>query len=56
LGMQHGEFVTVKQKNGHVRLPVTFDERLPLRGVFIAGGIAETSGLSELFGSVVIEV
>jgi NADH-quinone oxidoreductase subunit G len=56
LGMQQGAFVTVKQKNGHVRLPVTFDERLPLRGVFIAGGIAETSGLSELFGSVVIEV
>jgi NADH-quinone oxidoreductase subunit G len=56
LGVTQGAIVIVKQKHSHIRLPIRFDERLPLRGVLVAGGIAETSGLSELFGPVVIEL
>jgi NADH-quinone oxidoreductase subunit G len=56
LGVQEGAIVIVKQKNSHIRLPIVFDEKLPLRGALIPGGIAETSGLNELFGSVVIEL
>lgn len=56
LGIAEGTLVTVKQARGQVRLPIAFDEKLPFRGVYIAGGIVETSGLSELFGRVDIEV
>jgi len=56
IGLRAGEIVTVTQQHGgSVRLPVVIDERLPPRGVFIAGGVAETSELSELFGLVEIE-
>lgn len=55
MGLQAGDMVTVKQQLGQVRLPVVLDESLPHRGVFVAGGIAETSDLSELFGVVGLE-
>lgn len=54
LQLQERVVVTVKQKLGQVRLPVVFDERLPERGVFVAGGIPESSGLSSLFGEIEI--
>jgi hypothetical protein len=44
--------VFVKQHNNKVRLPVIFDNRVPLEAVLIAGGITATSGLCELFGEV----
>lgn len=50
-----GSIIIAKQKDGHVRLPVVFDSRVPLRGVYIAGGIKETSGLNELFGPIELQ-
>jgi NADH-quinone oxidoreductase subunit G len=54
LQIKAGDLVTIKQLNGQARLPATLDASLPERGVIIAGGIVETSGLSELFGFVEI--
>jgi NADH-quinone oxidoreductase subunit G len=55
LGLREGDVVAVKQQNNKVRLRVAIDDSLPTRGVYIAGGIAETTGLGELFGLVEIE-
>lgn len=54
LDVNEMEWVTVKQQDACVRLLVVLDERLPESAVFIAGGVVETSGLSELFGVVEI--
>jgi NADH-quinone oxidoreductase subunit G len=54
LKLQAGEIVIVKQKDCEIKLPVAFDDRLAERSVLIAGGIPETSGLTELFGNVEI--
>jgi len=56
LNLNEGNVVAVTQQGGSVNLPIVFDSRLPLRGVLIAGGIVETSGLNELFGPVEIEL
>jgi hypothetical protein len=53
-GFKAGAVVTVKQKNAALRLPVVVDERVPPHAAWIAGGIAETATLSELFGEVEI--
>jgi NADH-quinone oxidoreductase subunit G len=55
LQLQEGEMVTVKQKQGQIRMPVRFDDKTSDRGVYIAGGIAETSGLSELYGVIELQ-
>jgi NADH-quinone oxidoreductase subunit G len=55
LQIKECDVVTVKQQGEQVRLPVKFDERIPAHAVYIAGGIWETSGLSELFGQVKVE-
>jgi len=52
LQFSEGDLVTVTQVQGEVTLPVVFDERVPLRAVFIAGALQETAGLSQLFGEV----
>jgi NADH-quinone oxidoreductase subunit G len=54
LKIEEGERVIVRQDDNEIQLPVIFDDRLPLRAVYIPGGISETSGLSELFGEVEI--
>ena len=49
------ESVLIKQDGeGRARLHVVFNTRVPEDAVFIAGGIAATSGLSQLFGPVEI--
>ena len=55
LQLKEGDSVTVKQKNGSATLLVKLDARLPERGILIAGGIIETSGLADLFGPVEIQ-
>ncbi|MDR3477124.1 MAG: NADH-quinone oxidoreductase subunit NuoG [Gammaproteobacteria bacterium] len=55
LQLQEGEMVTVKQKQGQIRLPVRLDDKSSERGVYIAGGIIETSGLSELYGALELQ-
>lgn len=52
LQVKEGEVISIKQKQGKVRLPVKLDARTPKRAVVIAAGIPETNGLSELFGQV----
>jgi NADH-quinone oxidoreductase subunit G len=52
LKLHEGDLVKVSQGENEIELPLIFDDRLPLRGVYIPGGIAATSGLSELFGEV----
>lgn len=54
LHLEEGVVVTVKQQWGQARLPLVLDARLPERAVYIASGIEETLGLSELFGVVEI--
>lgn len=44
--------VMIKQQDQRMQLPVIFDTRVPLHAVLIAGGMAATSGLNELFGAV----
>jgi NADH-quinone oxidoreductase subunit G len=44
--------VTVKQKENHICLPLVLDNRIPEGAAFIAGGIAATQNLSELFGEI----
>ncbi len=51
LGFKAGDMLSIKQKNGAVRLPLVLDERVPSRAAWIPGGIKETLGLSELFGT-----
>lgn len=55
LGVTEGEMVRIKQTEGEACLPVKFDTRLPHDAAWIAGGIVETTGLSELFGSIEIQ-
>jgi NADH-quinone oxidoreductase subunit G len=55
LAVKNGELVTVKQKDGHARLLVKVDARIPEQGALIAGGIVETCELDELFGAVTIQ-
>ena len=55
LQIKTGDQVTVKQQGWQTRLSATLDSRLPERGVIIAGGIAETSELGDLFGTVEIQ-
>lgn len=50
-----GEVVLVVQREIRIHLPVVSDERVPMRSAWIVSGLAETSGLSELFGAVQIE-
>jgi NADH-quinone oxidoreductase subunit G len=52
--LQEGTRVLVKQLHNEIKLPLIFDERLPLRVAYVPGAIAETSGLSELFGKIEI--
>lgn len=52
LGFKTGDQITVKQKKEALQLTLVLDERVPLRAAWIAGGIKETVGLCELFGSV----
>ena len=52
LKLAEGDMVTVKQQDSQARLPVHLDYRASARGVVIAGGIAETSTLSDLYGPV----
>ncbi len=54
LGLKLSQVVKVKQNECEIYLPVVIDERVPLRAVFIAGGIMATKDLSELFGSIEI--
>lgn len=49
-----GELVTVIQHDARVRLPVVFDERVPMKAALISTGLTVTSELSELFGAVQI--
>jgi NADH-quinone oxidoreductase subunit G len=55
LGVMEGGEVLIKQAQAQVRLPVKFDDRLAQRSALIAGGIAATAGLADLYGAVVIE-
>jgi NADH-quinone oxidoreductase subunit G len=55
LQVKETEMVTVKQQEGRARLPIVFDQRVPMGAVYIAGGISPTSGLSQLFGPVEIQ-
>lgn len=52
--VQEGEMITVRQNTAEVFLPVMLDWRVPEEAVFIAGGIAATAELSELYGEVEI--
>jgi NADH-quinone oxidoreductase subunit G len=52
LKLGEGQLVTVRQKHAEVQLPLMMDERLPLRGVYLPGGIKETCELLELFGAI----
>lgn len=54
LNVKETEPVIVKQLDGRVRLPVMFDERVPVNAVYIFGGIPATSSLSQLFGPIEI--
>ena len=55
LHLEPGKPVTIKQKQGEARLTVALDARLPLRGAYVAAGIAATQGLSELIGEIEVE-
>lgn len=52
LQLAEGEIAVVTQQDYALRLPVVLDERVPLRGALIAGGLREMRELSELFGVV----
>lgn len=54
LMLKEAEPVFVKQQDSKVRLPVIFDEKVPVDAAFIAGGILASSRLSELFGEIEI--
>lgn len=54
LELKERDLVIVDQHQGRARLPVEFDNRIPENAVFIASGVSETSGLSQLFGTVEI--
>ncbi len=54
LGLQEGEIVRIRQQASEIELPLLFDRRIALESAWIAGGIAVTAGLGELFGEVEI--
>ena len=59
LNISDGETVRVKQAHQHhvnqTELMVKLDERIPLQAAWVAGGIAETATLGDLFGEMMIE-
>lgn len=55
LQLQHGSWVSIKQHIGHAKLALIHDEAIAKGALWIAGGIADTAGLGELFGSVELE-
>lgn len=52
LGVQEGESVKLTQSCGKAELPIMLDERVALDAAWIAGGVLETSGMGDLFGTV----
>ncbi|MBX3709002.1 MAG: NADH-quinone oxidoreductase subunit NuoG [Gammaproteobacteria bacterium] len=56
LHLQEGKKVRVKQQVGEAELTVMLDARIAVDAAWIAGGIAATSGLGDLFGEVDIEI
>ncbi len=55
LGIEDGDFVKVTQATSHVTLIAVIDERVPQQAVWVAGGIAQTVGLHDLFGLVQLQ-
>ncbi|MBV9575343.1 MAG: molybdopterin-dependent oxidoreductase, partial [Gammaproteobacteria bacterium] len=56
LGVQAGDRVRVRQSQSEIiELAVLLDTRVAIDAVWIAGGIAATSGLGELFGEIEIQ-
>ena len=55
LNLQENDSVTIRQHSGAVSLPVKFDARIAKEAVWIAGGIAATVGLGDLFGTIEID-
>lgn len=55
LGITDGSTVKVKQAVGEAHLSVQLDNDVALDAVWVAGGIAATNGLGNLFGAVEIE-
>lgn len=51
-GVQAGEHVLLKQHVENVALPVIIDTRVARDAVWVAGGIPETKGLGDLFGTI----
>lgn len=54
LGLQEGDTVRVKQQAAEATLPLVLDERIAREAAWIAGGLAATSGLGDLFGELEI--
>ena len=55
LGIDDGDFVKVTQASSHVTLIAVIDERVPQQAVWVAGAIAQTVGLHDLFGLVQLQ-
>ncbi len=53
-GLKDGDRARVSQQSHAVELPVRIDARIPAGAVWVAGGIAETSLLGNLFGDVTL--
>lgn len=55
LKLKDGDTVLAKQHGGQAKLTVLIDPRIAENAAWIAGGIPETSTLSDLFGTVTVE-
>lgn len=55
LNLKEGDMAKVSQQSASLRLSVRLDQRVAREAAHIAGGIAETVGLGDLMGEVVIE-
>ena len=55
LNLHEGDAVQVKQHASVVRLPLILDARIAPQAAWIAGGIAATQALGDLFGEVEIQ-
>lgn len=53
LNLQQGDIVKIKQSQANeISMPILFDQRVAKEAVWIAGGIAATSNLGDLFGPI----
>lgn len=55
LQLQNGSVVKVKQQTKSMELPVKIDDRIAVDAAWVAGGIAATRELGDLFGEIEIE-